>query len=401
MKASQDSRREPPHVLLLNQSVGPLFLELAVDVAREWGLCHLITGTPVKVDNADLAVHLLAAYDRRNVVTRALSWLRFSFGALKEISCFEPTVLLLVLSNPPLLPLLAWLAHLVRRQPYVVLVYDIYPDMVVSLGVLSDNHPVTRVWRWLNRQAYRHAARVITIGCHMAQALQRYMPDGRDARSVDVVPTWVDTERFIPRDKMTNPFAAQIGYQDKLTVLYSGNIGFSHDVSPVIEAAIRLRDEPCLHFLIIGDGPGKPDLVRKAQMAELDNVTFLPLQPEEMLPYSLAVADVATVSIRRNIERLMMPSKTYYAMAVGSALVGISQPPNDLAELIEESGCGVNVEPGDVDGLVAALRRLAGDVDYRNACRQAARKVAVERFSRALNTRHLLDLLQSVSPAPQ
>lgn len=396
MKAPRSDQRTPPRVLLLNQSVGPLFLELTVDVARAWGPCLLCTGTPLHVADADLSVRLLPAYDRRRFLTRGLSWFRYLLRACQEIVRYEADALLVVVTNPPLLPALAWLVHLVRRQPYIVLVYDIYPDIIVGLGLLSDRHLVTRAWRWLNRQVYRYAARVVTIGRHMAQTLQQYMPGESCAPAIDVIPAWVDTERFVPCDKRSNPFAMQTGQQDKLTVLHSGNLGLSHDISLLIDAAIRLQHDRRLHFLIIGEGPSKADLMRRVQAARIANVTFLPYQPEDALPYSLAVADVAVVSIRRQVEGLMMPSKAYYAMAVGSALIGISRAPNDLAALIEESGCGVNVEPDDADGLVVALRRLASDVEYRTACQQAARKVAVERFSRTLNSRRMVDLIRSV-----
>jgi glycosyltransferase involved in cell wall biosynthesis len=82
----------------------------------------------------------------------------------------------------------------------------------------------------------------------------------------------------------------------------------------------------------------------------------------------------------------MMPSKTYYAMAVGSALIGLSRPPNDLADVIEESGCGINIEPGDLNGLIHAINNFVEDGSYLHQCKLAARKVAVQKYARSVNS---------------
>jgi glycosyltransferase involved in cell wall biosynthesis len=288
-----------------------------------------------------------------------------------------------------MIPWLTFGINYIRKQQYIVLVYDIYPDLLVGLRALSPTHPVTRLWRFLNRIAYKHAKYVITLGPFMASSLGQYL-DFRDKdHRLKIIPTWVDPIRFVPLDKESNPFAIKHGQQFKFTVMYSGNIGFSHDIQILIDAATRLRNQGTFHFLIIGDGPNKPLLIKRASSAKLDNITFLPFQDEEMLPLSLAAADVSVISIGKGVERLMMPSKTYYAMAVGSALLG-------LGDVIARYDCGVNVEPDDVDGVVAALKRFQFDRDYLHNCRKNARDAAVKHFSRTRITDKFCKLLNII-----
>jgi len=80
--------------------------------------------------------------------------------------------------------------------------------------------------------------------------------------------------------------------------MYSGNLGHSHDVTLLVEAANALRADPRFHFMIIGRGPAKDAIRARVEQYELANVTLLPYQPDEVLPMSLATADVAAVSIR-------------------------------------------------------------------------------------------------------
>ena len=142
--------------------------------------------------------------------------------------------------------------------------------------------------------------------------------------------------------------------------------------------------------MIIGQGPRWDSLQEAVAGLETRNVTLLPFQPEEVLPYSLATGDVAVVSLDRGVEGLSMPSKTYYAMAAGSAVAGISVTPSDLQRVIERHRCGFNVEPGDVRGFVAGIMRFLEDPQYLDSCRRNARLAAEQHCSRAVNVRRVL-----------
>ncbi|MRS01694.1 glycosyltransferase WbuB [bacterium] len=369
--------------ILLNQSAGPLFMELAEDLSERLGSVLLITGSEIESDREGLMIKKGPAYNRRTIASRALSALLFLLYTLREVLAHKSTVPILAVSNPPLLPAVALLLRLIRRQPYMVLVYDIYPDIPRRLGVLS-NRAVLKIWEFVNKYIFLYARNVITLGPHMARTLEeKYSAHGAGER-ITIIPTWVDTGTFAPKRKRDNFFARNNMQVDKLTVLYSGNIGLTHDISLLIDAAVCMRDDPRISFLIIGEGRDKTSLMEKAKVHDLKNVTFLPLQPEESMPYSLACADVSIVSIRDGIEGLMMPSKTYYAMAVGSAIIGLSRSQSDVAHVIQESRCGVNIEPNDLNGLVGAIRMLADNRSLLDQFKLAARRAACERYARCV-----------------
>ncbi len=91
----------------------------------------------------------------------------------------------------------------------------------------------------------------------------------------------------------------------------AGNLGATHNIEFIIEMAGALKDERNIHFLIIGEG-AKWQLVEKAiEQEKLDNITLLPFQSEEVLPYSMATGDIAIVSMQPGSEGLMVPSKAF------------------------------------------------------------------------------------------
>ncbi len=104
-----------------------------------------------------------------------------------------------------------------------------------------------------------------------------------------------------------------------------GNLGMVHDLTVLPAVAAQLQAYPDVHFVVIGEGAGRKALEAQCARLDLSNLTFLPFQPESALPFSLAMADIGLVALAKGAEGVSMPSKTYYMMAAGSALLG-SQP---------------------------------------------------------------------------
>ncbi|MEB3168861.1 MAG: glycosyltransferase WbuB, partial [Synechococcaceae cyanobacterium] len=75
---------------------------------------------------------------RGRVVNSLLFCLRTTLRLLRQARRGD---LLLFTTEPPYLPIVGWLIHLLTRAPYIVLIYDLYPDIAVSLNVVSNAHP--------------------------------------------------------------------------------------------------------------------------------------------------------------------------------------------------------------------------------------------------------------------
>ena len=104
----------------------------------------------------------------------------------------------------------------------------------------------------------------------------------------------------------------------------------------------------------------------------------LPYQPLEMLPYSLGSADIAFITIKAKNDGLFLPSKVYDAMASGSAIICISDGKNDVSRLIEDNQIGVNIRPGNIEGLADAIAALVDDQQRLKKYKRKARNVAEE-----------------------
>jgi glycosyltransferase involved in cell wall biosynthesis len=261
------------------------------------------------------------------------------------------------------------------------------------LGKISRQGPLSRIWRWFNKIVWQNSEAVFTIGDNMAIKLEGMFKANRTRLShIAVIPNWADHNFIKPLSKEKNWFAQKYGQVDKFTVLYSGNLGATHDLETILQAAKELGDFNDIQFLIIGNGYKKTYIEKFIDQEKLSNVLLLPFQTENVLPYSLPTGDVAIITLSKGVEGLSVPSKVYYAMAGGSALLCVSSGNNELKNIVNKHQCGISVEPGDVEGFVSAIKRFYEDSIFLKNCKENARK-AVESYYTKKNIEKYREIL--------
>ncbi|MEB3172421.1 MAG: glycosyltransferase family 4 protein [Cyanobacteriota bacterium] len=303
--------------------------------------------------------------------------------------------LLLLTSEPAYLPLVGWVVHRLTRAPYVLLLYDLYPDIALSLGVLSPAHPVLRLWRAWQGWALADAREVVVLSPTMAEQLRRSYPDLRTP--VQVIPSWADPNRIRPLPRAGNPFVRRHGLDDAFTVLYAGNQGRCHDLDTLLDAARLLRQRSDIRFLIVGGGARHQQVRQRVHEEDLQRVTLLPYQDQADLPAMLAAADLAVVSLLAVAEGQVAPSKLYGHLAAATPVAVICGPDSYLRREVEAAGCGAAFANGDAVCLAAFIERLVADpqlarrmglASRRHLQRTATPELVVQRYSDLL-ARHL------------
>lgn len=385
-------------IIFLNQMAGPLFRELAEDLAKVWPQSVLFTGHPDTVHHSgESCLHIKPApgYDRSSYFSRFMSWIKYFFKALWFVWKQPKESMLFIVSNPPFLGLAGLFFKYFRRQRYVMLVYDIYPDLLIALERLEEGI-ISKCWDFFNRIVYENASLVITIDRDMGRRLEKKFDVSKtDGKKIVCIPPWADIEVIKPVDKKQNWFAAKYDLLDKTTILYSGNMGHSHDIETILEAAKKLRREAGIHFLFIGEG-AKWSLVEKTiEEFQLKNITLLPFQSEEVLPMSMTSGDIGIVTYEDGTQGCMSPSKAYYYMAAGLPLLVISSCETDLTRLIKEKSCGIWVKNGDIDGMAKAVKELSANHVLLAEYKKAARKAAEQFYSRK-NSELFVNALKSI-----
>lgn len=340
-------------IVLVNQSTGYLTVDIANAFAAAYDRVTLVAGD-IRENGRPLdervRVRRIAPYDRRSKLRRLLSWLRGTAGILWILLVRERHGEVLYFTNPPMAYLLAG----AMRRPFSVVVYDTYPEALASVGIRAGN-PLFRWWAARNRTLFLRARCVFTLSASMRGLLGRYAAPEK----IRVVPNWAALGGQPPIPKEANPFVREHGLTGHFTVLYSGNIGYTHSVEQVVALAARLRADDRFRFVIVGEGGRKAALQEQVHAQRLHNCLFLTWQPAAALPCSLAAADVAVVTLNDASAAVSVPSKTYNLMAAGAPLLCIASPETELCRLTAAYGNGRCFRREDVEGMAAWLSMLA------------------------------------------
>ncbi|MFA7235526.1 MAG: glycosyltransferase family 4 protein [Phycisphaeraceae bacterium] len=297
-------------------------------------------------------------YQSRSRLTRLWSMTSYTIGSVALALCSRRADRTIVLTNPPVLPLTGTLLWLLRRERYVYVVMDLYPDIVTAAGHLPSGGWIARIGRGVTRLALNKAWRVVVLGECMADKIGNY---GISRDKIRIIRNWNDEQAVRPIPPADNPLRRELNLGDKFVVMYSGNMGVGHRFDDILEAARRLRDRDDIHFLFVGGGSRRPQVEQFAAEHQLSNVTVRPYFDREQLGQSLAIGDAHFVSLREGFEGLIVPSKAYGVMAAGRAMLYQGHPTGEIAQMVTQHEAGRVVREGDVEAMCRTIRAWADD----------------------------------------
>lgn len=325
-------------------------------------------------------IRVLRAYTypslHKSFFWRTISFLSFMLTSLWAALRAGQIDLVIGTSPPIFQAVSAWLVAFLRRRPFLLEVRDLWPEFAIDIGVLK-NPVLIKLSRWLERFLYARATHILVNSpAYRDYLLRKGLPE----KKITLIPNGVDPDMFVPYAdgrKIREQF--QLG--DKFVVTYAGALGLANDVSTILHAADLLRDNRDIHFLLVGDGKERANLEAEARKLQLSNVTFAGAHPKSSIPDFLAASDACVATLRDiPMFRTTYPNKVFdYMAAARPTLLAID---GVIREVIEASGGGIFVPPGNPAALAGAIRDLSTDRERAQAMGQAARRYVVEHFDR-------------------
>jgi len=354
-------------IVIINQDSGYLMIDIAHAYLEAGYECTLMTGRLVERNkrlDSRVSIQRIIQYKRTSSILRMLTWSIATIQIVFNIMFRYRGCNLLFVSNPPF----AFCIASIIRNNYSLLVYDIYPDTLYEMGILSRSSPLILLWERVNLRIYRRAQRIITLTDEMKERLAMYAPQ----KEIEVVPVWTDNSFLKPIAKTDNPFIAKHNLEGKFVVMYSGNLGYTHQVEVMVDLAFAMQKSDTFHFLIIGDGEKKAGMQKRVSELNLKNCTFMPFLPPSDMPYSLASADLAIVSLGRGASRLSIPSKTFNLLSVGVPILCIADAQSSIASLVMKYNLGRVFTKEAIGEMGSFIELLQADTPLWNCYHQNA-----------------------------
>jgi len=321
------------------------------------------------------------SFGKGSLSGRISDYLSFYIGATWALLRLQRHDVVMALTTPPLIGLVALVIGRLRRMRVVMLVQDVYPDIAVALGALPPHSLITKTIGWISNQTLKRSDRIVVLSESMCKRLTVKVGDDR-ASKIDIIHNWADGDDIRPLSRSDNPFIDKHDLADSFVVLFSGNFGRVNEFKTVLEAARILRDRKDVVFLFVGGGAKQSELEEFRQTHSLSNVRMLPYEPRQSLRYSLAAGEALLVTLAEGLAGLSVPSKTYAIMAAGRPLLFVGDRNSDVIKIIEEYSCGAIIESGDATRLAEVVVAWASNKSEVKKLGAAARLAFEKRFDR-------------------
>ncbi len=392
-------------------ATGQLIEELALHLGSQNLQVHIFTGQPgyafqkASAPAVEQMNHVMVRRSRtsqfwsKRIRGKALNGITFCVRAgLHLLRVGRKCDVLLLTTAPPYLSILGYLSHLLFGVPYVCLLYDVYPDIAIQLNVISEQHYLAKIWRYLNHKIWGSAQHLIVLSPTMKEQIAALYPEVAD--KISVIHSWAEPDWIVPLEKQDNWFAKQHDFVESFTVLYSGNMGRCHDLETILETA-QLLQNAAVKFVFIGDGAKRSHCIDTVEKLGLTNCCFLPYQDKQLLPYSLTACDLALVSVSQNMEGLVAPSKIYSALAAARPIAVICAPHCYLHQMIIDAGCGETFRHQDSRGLAEFILHLSTHSTLAQAMGNAGRHYLQTHFTPNLIAQQYAQILRQSVRSPQ
>jgi glycosyltransferase involved in cell wall biosynthesis len=308
---------------------------------------------------------------------RLADYLTFLVAAVARLAFAPRQDVVIAMTAPPYALVAAVVHRLIHPRSRVVFwCHDVYPDAAEEYGQLRRGGVASRALRALQRWLLGRTDLVVALDDAMLErALAHADPGRRPAGSV--IPNWEPAALF-PAGASPPPWSGYAGVE-AFVVLYLGNLGYGHPIETIAEAAARLDGEG-VTFEFVGGGVRYPELAAEARRRQLSNVVLHPYVPKDETPSVLAGAGCALISLDDRSLGIMSPCKLHGALATGTPVVYVGPTGSNVDRAIDTFTCGSSVRQGDVEGLVAAIRRLRDDAALASELSQNARKAFDEAY---------------------
>ena len=239
------------------------------------------------------------------------------------------------------------------KVPYVFEVRDIWPLTLMKLGGYSKNHPFIKLLQWIEDQAYQKADYVFS---NLPNAVEHMQSRGMNKDKFTWIANGISLAELDNKEDLSKDALDQVPI-NKFIVGYTGTLGEANAMNYLIDAANILKDKSNIHFVLVGAGKIKADLVKKVEYLGLDNLTFIDPIEKTQVQSMLALFDACYIGwqnksmYRFGIAANKIPEYLYSAKPIIHSFSG-------KGDFVQQSGAGITVAAEDPKAIANAVLEL-------------------------------------------
>lgn len=330
---------------------------------------------------------------RNKIFGRILNVFSFTLFSLFNVRRLKHYKCAVVISDPPILPIVAAVAKRLFKTKMIYISYDVFPEIAIATKNIKKNGFFSRAMNFLQRR-FQHSVDAVVA---LTDEMKEYLSHNRNGVTEDqvvVIPNWsTDTVKRLYCPKCYG----EMGYeQDQFIVSYFGNLGICQDIKTLLEAAKELKDNKNIQFLLAGHGQKILPTLKYIDENELENVQLLEFLEGDKYAAALSVSSCFVVSLVKGLKGTCAPSKYYSYLRMGSAVISIGEKDSYLADEVRDENIGVAVECGDVQQLVKSIVYMSEHREETKQMGVRAKELYMREYDKEISLKKYKDCISAV-----
>lgn len=245
----------------------------------------------------------------------------------------------------------SWLSFW-KRKRWVMEVRDLWPESIRAVGAM-DRNLIIRFFEFLELRMYKSAWKIIAVTDSFKEQLIHER--GIDKGKIEVVKNGINIDIFnpIPKDYK---LIRKLRLQDKFIIGYIGTHGMAHKLDFILDSANKISNEK-IHFLFIGTGAEKENLLKQKENLGLKNVTMLSPVEKKLVKEYVSILDVGLVNLKKSDTfKAVLPSKIFELAGMHKPiLLGVE---GEARKLVEDYGIGTAFEPENKEDFLIKINNV-------------------------------------------
>jgi glycosyltransferase involved in cell wall biosynthesis len=270
--------------------------------------------------------------------------------------------------------------------PCVIHIQDIYPESLISKLPKVSRKLLFQLLLPIDNFILKNATKILGISENMISYLSKTRNVERS--KFQLIRNWQEDEKFLDYAPVQNG-------QKHFTFMYAGSISPSAGVEQLIFGfhKANLKNSK---LLIAGNGSEKKTCQEIADKLNNHNIEFLEVVPDKVAEMQ-SKADVLLLPLRKGISITATPSKLTAYLFSAKPVIACVETESDVANILNEAGCGFVVEPENIDAIALIMKKTYGmEKSQLEKMGHNGKNYAVLNLSRKANLPKVLKIIKEV-----
>ena len=292
--------------------------------------------------------------ENKGFVSRIIDYISYSFTSV--IAGFFVKTDIIIATSPQFFTAISGrVLSFFKGKPWIMEVRDLWPDSIVAVGSMSEKSKAFKILKKIERHLYLNAQKIIVV----TDSFKKYLIEKHfiPSEKIGVFKNGVLINNFKKIDsKRLLKLRKSLGLENKIVISFLGTHGLAHGLRFILDSISKIKDNK-YHFLFVGDGSEKQNLLEYSKTLDSNNFTFLDSVTKNEVPLYIDMSDYSLVNLKKSNEfKNVIPSKIFENIAMYKPiLLGVE---GESKELIEKYKVGVAFEPEKIESFINAISEI-------------------------------------------